>query len=142
MADKTIGRNLKAVREFYGYTKIFVARQIGISTKGYRDIESGISSPHIGTLKRITDFYGISLGDVTDDKSNLQNLAAKRDVIKQLELEIVTIRTLLDRTKTRLQLTKDLWEKCRKVGSFVMKESKKRTSSLQRFRRTNKSVHW
>lgn len=64
MAD--IGRRLRAYRREQGYSLVDVARATGLSPSFLSLVENGKSDISIGRLTRLTDFFGLTLSQVTE----------------------------------------------------------------------------
>lgn len=60
--EKIFCENLKNIRKSYGYSKVKMARLLGIGVKSLSLIESGIIPPRLGceVLIRITNTFGVS----------------------------------------------------------------------------------
>jgi len=63
MMDTEIGETLRFLREKASVSQRQLARKVGLSGPTISMIESGRTSPSVGTLKRILDGIGISLAD-------------------------------------------------------------------------------
>lgn len=64
---KTIGCNLKRLREACGYTQEYVANYFEMSQYYYRQIEKGRANTTIMLLSRLANFFGITLRDLLED---------------------------------------------------------------------------
>lgn len=59
--DSEIGNALRSLREKAGLSQRSLAKQVGLSGPAISMIESGRTSPSVGTLKKILDGLGVSL---------------------------------------------------------------------------------
>lgn len=62
-----IGEKLKKLRTEKGYSLEFVARSIGTSFMTVRNWEVGKSNPRSTALKKISDFYGVTVEYLLED---------------------------------------------------------------------------
>lgn len=67
---KTIGCNLKRLRELRGYTQEYVANHFEMSQYHYRQIEKGKANTTITLLSRLANFFGVALKDLLQDNKN------------------------------------------------------------------------
>ena len=56
----TIGNRLLAARKRLGLTQAEVAKEVGLSARGYQDLELG-AKPRYDALLHIADFYDVSV---------------------------------------------------------------------------------
>lgn len=61
--DNIIGPRLRALRDRLGLSQRALARKAGVPSSTVSLIESGRNSPSVGSLKRILDAAGVSLGE-------------------------------------------------------------------------------
>jgi repressor LexA len=60
--------NLRFLRKYYDYTQKELAEPFDISQEGYSKWERGISTPSLGRLQKIADFYKIAIPDILNKK--------------------------------------------------------------------------
>ena len=56
-----IGNKLKAIRQQHGKSQKEIAKSVGVAHSTYSNYENGNRTPNMSTLKRIADYYGISV---------------------------------------------------------------------------------
>ncbi|MBN9480262.1 MAG: cupin domain-containing protein [Bordetella sp.] len=61
--ENIIGPRLRALRDRLGLSQRALARKAGVPSSTVSLVESGRTSPSVGSLKRLLDAAGISLGD-------------------------------------------------------------------------------
>jgi transcriptional regulator with XRE-family HTH domain len=62
-AEEIVGPTLRALRERFGISQRALAKRAGVPPSSVSLIESGRSSPSVGSLKRILEPLGVSLAD-------------------------------------------------------------------------------
>ena len=70
-----IGSNIKKLRELKGFSRQYIADNIGMSLKTYGNIENEITSPDINTLEKIASTIEVSIYKIFnfDEKIILNN---------------------------------------------------------------------
>ena len=63
-----IGQNLKALRNAQNLTQEQVVNDLEISHRYYGLVEQGNVNPSIGYLLRLSNYYGISLAEIVEDR--------------------------------------------------------------------------
>jgi transcriptional regulator with XRE-family HTH domain len=95
-SNKSVGKNIRAVRHQHGWSQEDVANKLGISIPAFSKIETGITDINLSRLQQIADIFELSLvqlmafEDIQDDyqSSHLQD-ARKR--LEECESEIVDL---------------------------------------------------
>lgn len=73
--SKSLGRNIRKIREWKGMKQDFVAKSLGLTTNGYGKIERGESTVNIERLNQIADILGVNVFDVIRlDASAIYNI--------------------------------------------------------------------
>lgn len=81
MGEKTIANNLARYRKREGLTQLELANEINYSDKVISKWERGESLPGIEALKKISEFYGISVDEIIDNTSSFQS-PSKSNIIR------------------------------------------------------------
>ena len=63
-----LSKNLKELREQYGYTLKYVAEFLGIAYQSYHAYERGITVPTLQNFIKLAELYDVSLDDLIEDK--------------------------------------------------------------------------
>ena len=61
-----LAKNLRVLREQYGYTKAKVADAIGIKYQSYSAYESGIAVPTLQNFIKLAKFYEVSYEELLE----------------------------------------------------------------------------
>lgn len=73
--SKSLGRNIRKIREWKGMKQDFVAKSLGLTTNGYGKIERGESTINIERLNQIADILKVNVFDVIRlDASAIYNI--------------------------------------------------------------------
>ena len=59
-------KNLKALRQQYGYTQLYVAKQLNITPQSYHADEAGITVPTLQNFIKLARLYDVSLDDLLE----------------------------------------------------------------------------
>ena len=70
-----IGNKLKVIRQQHGKSQKEIAKSVGVAHSTYSNYENGNRTPNMSTLKRIADYYGISVKHLLQ----LDNLKENRE---------------------------------------------------------------
>ena len=60
----TFSENLLRLRKESGLTQTELAKQVGISWRGYQNYELNLREPQLHVLVALADFYGISVDEL------------------------------------------------------------------------------
>jgi len=63
---KRLAKNLKELREQYGFTQQYVANQIGITCQSYQAYEWGITVPTLQNFVKLANLYEVSLDELLE----------------------------------------------------------------------------
>ncbi len=63
-----LSKNLKELREQYGYTLKDVAKLLGITYQSYHAYERGLTVPTLQNFLKLAELYDVSLDDLIEDK--------------------------------------------------------------------------
>ncbi len=109
----TVGKNIRAYREAYGYTRETFSELIGVSSKFLYDCESGNVGISLSTFKKICEVLGISadrlLWEQTEGTIDLSERLSHIppeyhhliETLIQTQLELLALATREPQTKTR-----------------------------------------
>lgn len=61
-----LSKNLKTLREQFGYTQTYVAEQIGIKTQSYHAYEAGITVPTLENFIKLAKLYDVALEELLE----------------------------------------------------------------------------
>jgi len=69
----TFGERLKELRRHKNYTQKRMAEILGMTERGFRGYEMGLSTPHYETLIKLADFFDVSIDYLVgrEDKKNM-----------------------------------------------------------------------
>jgi transcriptional regulator with XRE-family HTH domain len=81
-----LARKLKETRISKGYEQKYVAAQIGISGSKLGNYENGRSEPDVDTIRKLSEFYDISLDEwlKTKDNSDKTLLVTQKEEVNML----------------------------------------------------------
>lgn len=98
--------NLKYLREQRNMTKSAVAKELGFSRQVYGNYENGIRTPDTETLKRIANYFNVSLDFLLGNSNEpiIENKKIPKDLRKILEDETITLngRLMSDSDKEKM----------------------------------------
>ena len=60
-SNRSVGRNIRAVRQQHGWSQEEVANKLGISIPALSKIETGITDVNLSRLEQIADIFELSL---------------------------------------------------------------------------------
>lgn len=63
----TIGENIRHLRELHELTQRELGSIVGVSDKAVSTWENGIKTPRMDALKRMADYFGVTVGDLLAD---------------------------------------------------------------------------
>ena len=66
--DKTLGANLKQLREALGFTQQYVASSLGITRSAYGNYETGLREMPVKLIKKAGDLLGCDAIHLFDEK--------------------------------------------------------------------------
>ena len=76
---ETIGKILKSLRKYSGFTQRELANNIGIAQQTYQGYESGKHEPSIELMIRIANIYDVTLDFITG--RNIQTEQSEHDLV-------------------------------------------------------------
>ena len=104
----SFANNIKNFRKNKRYTQQQIAEKIGISRQAYANYEAGTREPDIETIKRIANFYSVSVAYLFGE----ENIPIKE--IGEIEKELLNICSQLNIKRKNALLTKayEILESC------------------------------
>lgn len=57
----SLAKNLKELRNIYGYSQIEIAEKLGITYQSYQAYERGTGAPNFKNFIKLADIYDVSL---------------------------------------------------------------------------------
>ena len=64
----SLSKNLKMLREQYGYTMKYVADQLGIAYQSYQCYERGLTVPTLQNFIKLAKLYDVSLDELIENE--------------------------------------------------------------------------
>ena len=61
-----LSKNLKSLREQYGYTLKYVAEKLGITYQSYHAYERGLTVPTLQNFIKLAKLYDVALDDLIE----------------------------------------------------------------------------
>ena len=62
-----LSKNLKMLREQYGYTMKYIADRLGITYQSYQCYERGLTVPTLQNFIKLAKLYDVSLDDLIEE---------------------------------------------------------------------------
>jgi transcriptional regulator with XRE-family HTH domain len=95
-SNKTVGKNIRAVRHQNGWSQEDVANKLGISIPAFSKIETGITDINLSRLQQIADIFEFSLVQLlafedSNDEFQSTHLQDARKRLEECEGEIVEL---------------------------------------------------
>ena len=95
-SNKSVGRNIRAIRHKNNWSQEDVANKLGISIPAFSKIETGITDVNLSRLQQIADIFGMSLVQVLvfeeiQEEFQSTHLDEAKKKLEQCELEIVDL---------------------------------------------------
>ena len=94
-------KHLKELRIAKGISQKEIADYLGVSVAAYSLYERGNREPNIATLKKIADYYNISIDYLLDLDNSINTLAAHFDGTEYTEDELTEIRQFAEFVKNK-----------------------------------------
>lgn len=95
-SNRSVGRNIRAVRQQHGWSQEDVANKLGISIPALSKIETGITDVNLSRLEQIADIFELSLVQLlsfeeAQDEFQSSHLQEARQRLLECESEIVEL---------------------------------------------------
>ncbi|MBO5622728.1 MAG: helix-turn-helix transcriptional regulator [Butyrivibrio sp.] len=86
MDGTSLGKRLRELREFNGYTQEYVSELLGVVRQTYSHYENGKRTPDPEQLCKLTDIYKCSLDDLLKPSHSINELVHNRDSDKSEDI--------------------------------------------------------
>ena len=95
-SNKTVGRNIRAVRHQHGWSQEDVANKLGISIPAFSKIETGITDINLSRLQQVADIFEMTLVQLlsfeeVQEEFQSTHLQDARKKLEACESEIVDL---------------------------------------------------
>ena len=90
--DNNIAKNLKSLRELYGYNQDVIAKFLGVDQSLVSKIEKGERSVSIDLIEKLSSLYGIKVSDLENgdfEKLNISTSFRKND-LDSSDLDVIS----------------------------------------------------
>ena len=109
--DNIVGPRLQGLRAKLGLSQRALARKAGVPSSTVSLIESGKSSPSVGSLKRLLDAAGLSLGEFFSQDCDLRpKVFFRRDELMEIAQGAVCYRQLGHGHPSSLQMLHETYQ--------------------------------
>ncbi|WP_339931957.1 cupin domain-containing protein [uncultured Brevundimonas sp.] len=109
--DNIVGPKLQLLRAKLGLSQRALARKAGVPSSTVSLIESGKSSPSVGSLKRLLDAAGLSLGEFFSQESDLRpKVFFRNEELMEISKGDVCYRQLGHGQPTSLQILHETYQ--------------------------------
>lgn len=99
---KTIGKNIRQLRQRQGWSQGEVAKRLDISIPAFSKIETGITDVNISRLSQIADLFEVSAVDIISSEENgtscseeinelKEKLASREEEIIKLQKKVIDL---------------------------------------------------
>ena len=78
---------IKTIRKQAGYTQEQLAKELSVSRQTITNWETGRATPDENKLKAIADLFNISIDDLTNEDTDIENAVADSDTTKNQKIE-------------------------------------------------------
>lgn len=110
-ADNIVGAKLTVLRAKLGLSQRALAKKAGVPSSTVSLIESGKTSPSVGSLKRILDAAGLTLGEFfTQEFEQVQKVFFRSDELTEISRGDVSYRQLGRGQPTSLQILYETYQ--------------------------------
>jgi transcriptional regulator with XRE-family HTH domain len=94
--NKSVGKNIRAIRHQRGWSQEDVASRLGISIPAFSKIETGVTDINLSRLEQIANVYEVNVInlfalDVEDTEPQVSNLSVAQKKILDREAEIANL---------------------------------------------------
>lgn len=85
MAENTLGKQVAMLRDRFGFTQEDLANKLGVSKQTISNWETGLKSPRMGAIEKMSQLFNVSKGFIIDGSDDTQDRLLP--VFDQLNLE-------------------------------------------------------
>lgn len=99
-----ISKQIKVLRTKMGWSQAQLADKLDVSKQSVSNWETGLKTPRMGALQKMSDLFGVSIGRITDGETNSSDLVVKTSQLMRL-LSIQHQQEVYEFAKSRLSYT-------------------------------------
>ncbi|MCT3566522.1 XRE family transcriptional regulator [Levilactobacillus brevis] len=103
-SENEISKQIKSLRSKMGWSQSQLADKLNVSKQSVSNWETGLKTPRMGALQKMSDLFGVSIGRITDGETNSSDLVIKTSQLMKL-LSIQHQQEVYEFTKSRLSHT-------------------------------------
>ena len=94
--NKSVGKNIRALRHQRGWSQEDVANRLGISIPAFSKIETGVTDINLSRLEQIANIYEVNVvnllsADIEESEPQVSNLSIAQRKIIDREAEIANL---------------------------------------------------
>ena len=94
--NKSVGKNIRAMRHQRGWSQEDVANRLGISIPAFSKIETGVTDINLSRLEQIANIYEVNVvnllsADIEEGEPQVSNLSIAQKKITDREAEIANL---------------------------------------------------
>jgi transcriptional regulator with XRE-family HTH domain len=94
--NKSVGKNIRAIRHQRGWSQEDVANRLGISIPAFSKIETGVTDINLSRLEQIANIYEVNVvnllsADIEESEPQVSNLSIAQRKIIDREAEIANL---------------------------------------------------
>jgi len=94
--NKSVGKNIRALRHQRGWSQEDVANRLGISIPAFSKIETGVTDINLSRLEQIANIYEVNVvnllsADIEEGEPQVSNLSIAQRKILDREAEIANL---------------------------------------------------
>ncbi|GGA89305.1 MULTISPECIES: helix-turn-helix domain-containing protein [Mucilaginibacter] len=100
--NKSVGKNIRALRHQHGWSQEDVANRLGISIPAFSKIETGVTDINLSRLEQIANIFDVNVvnilaldTDETDMKPSSLSLAQKKLIDRESEIASLQRKVIL-----------------------------------------------
>ncbi|MFS2185507.1 helix-turn-helix domain-containing protein [Mucilaginibacter sp. Mucisp84] len=100
--NKSVGKNIRALRHQHGWSQEDVANRLGISIPAFSKIETGVTDINLSRLEQIANIFDVNVvnilaldSDETDMKPSSLSLAQKKLIDRESEIASLQRKVIL-----------------------------------------------
>ncbi|ORJ52901.1 hypothetical protein LBR_12380 [Levilactobacillus brevis] len=83
-AENEISKQIKSLRSKMGWSQSQLADKLNVSKQSVSNWETGLKTPRMGALQKMSDLFGVSIGRITDGEASNSDLVIKTSQLMKL----------------------------------------------------------
>ena len=83
-SENEISKQIKSLRSKMGWSQSQLADKLNVSKQSVSNWETGLKTPRMGALQKMSDLFGVSIGRITDGETNSSDLVIKTSQLMKL----------------------------------------------------------